>query len=154
MSTYDASGIKSGDTLNLATLISEMQKLPTEVSSSFYDTLTGTTSATASALVSQSIAVEADDLIILVGHLMYSVSDGSSIGGARLYRDSTAIGTTYQLTSAASDSSGNVMAATLVYHDTNQSGTISYSLRYLRAAGSGTFYSAQSYITVFRCKRK
>lgn len=155
MATYDASVIKSGDTLNLAQLITELEDLPFEVVSNLANTLTNTTSTTPSAIVSQSMTMETDDLAIIVGHLMFSVGDGaSSTGNVRLYRDSTALGTTHVITSSISSSSGNVMGYTIVYYDENQSGSISYNLKYALPTGSGPLYSAQSSIIVFRVKKK
>lgn len=156
MSTYSASGIKAGDTLNLGTLISEMEKLPTDVTAATNDILTSVASTTHTALVGVTLSLTSDDVVLIVAHANYSILDAglATLGSFLLYRDTTSIGYAQIVEPSASSSTGQRDSRFLLMYDQNQSGSVSYSLKFARFNGTGTVYSVNASLFTFACKKK
>lgn len=156
MSTYSASGIKAGDTLNLGTLISEMEKLPTDVTAATNDIITSVASTTHTALVGVTLSLTSDDVVLIVAHANFSILDASiaTLGSLLLYRDTTPIGYAQIVEQVASSNTGQRDSRFLLMYDQNQSGSVSYSLKFARFSGSGTIYSLNASLFTFACKKK
>lgn len=152
-----ASSILTGLAGDWGTLKSELEnKLATKVSLASSGTGSGsTTSATYSSLANVSVSMSTDDVVLVVGLVNGSISDGAgSKGACRLYRDSTNLTNDYFLTDNSSDSGGQRTSLVLGWYDENQSGTINYALKIARFSGSGTIYYASSQLFVLHWKKR
>lgn len=155
MAVFD-SGIITGLAGDWGTLETVLEtKLPTKVTNA---TMGGSLSSASSTYVTASntsISVSSDDLILIIGMLNFSISDGASTKGAcRIYRDSTALTNDYLLADGSSDSGGQRSGHTILWYDENQSGTINYSIKFARFSGSGTVYSVNSQLFLFQFKKR
>lgn len=156
MANFD-SGILTGLAGDWGTLESVLEtKLPTKVSLASSGTGSGsTTSASYSSLANVSVSVSTDDIVLVIGLVNGSISDGAgSKGAVRLYRDSTNLTNDYFIADNSSDSGGQRCSVTLGWYDENQSGTINYAIKIARFSGSGTVHYANSQLFVLQWKKR
>lgn len=155
MAVYDASGIKSGNTLNLEQLITELgSKLPCAPGNNTAGALSSASSTYVTA-ASKTLAVTTDDVIVVAGMINFSISDGAStLGAARLYQDTTLITADYFLADTTSSSGGARNSTTLVYYAENLSGSVAFSLKFARFSGAGTVYTVSSQVSVYQFKKR
>lgn len=155
MAVYDPSVIKSGNTLNLEQLITELgSKLPCFAGNASAAALSSASASYVTA-ASKTISVATDDLIVVAGMMNFSISDGAAtIGAMRLYADAANLTNDYFLTDSASNTGGNRSGHTLVWYGENLSGSVAFSVKFARFSGAGTVYTVNSQVAVFQFKKR
>lgn len=148
MSTFDPSGYKSSNNIDVNQQIAEIASLATrwamqaEVNNSA--TPIQTISSSYTSLDSFTVSLESDELIVVIGRLVYSMDNSSTLGAVHVY-NSTAAAQTYPdsvFTQHVNSVAGLSATQFTFGFDHSRSGSTTYQLRWRRAAGSGILYTA------------
>lgn len=156
MSSYDSSGIKSSNTINYEQVITELNSLATKLYQVNTTSLLSSASTTWVTHGSQSVAVVANEIVIVQANLDFSINSGaSSTGRIALFRDSTIVNSyDFIIGSAGADTSGVIDSRCIMAIDENQSGTFTYAIKFSRNSGAGTVYVGVSSLQIMKMKKQ
>lgn len=156
MSAYAGSIIKSGTTLDVNQLVSE---LTNELPAAWKETSTGSVSNTTGTAFTThytlSETVEADELLIFVSQTQISVG----VAGTKVLVNHRVNGTVptpdiIVVQDATTSAGGNQGTATCVTVHKDLTGVQTFDVRFARYGGSGTVYAGASRCHLIRFKRR
>ena len=158
MSDYDpTSDIITGTDTNVDAIIDALQELCTYAAETYDISNESMASATAATINSDSVAIEADDILLIIGWA--TVSTGTADATVKLQIDidgspqtPAAFCKPNQTSGSTAGNSGNLR--TIVLLQDQSAGTVTVSLQWSRSAGSGTIYSDTNNLVIIKFKKK
>lgn len=154
MSVFDASGLKDGNATDANTLISLLEdELPVAWSSAEYSTLASISSATFANLLTTSVTVELDEIVVVDAQI--TLSHGTTASQAKIFAYADSVSgpnATYTESSGSSAGDNHTLICKNIVE--NISGTVTCGVQWRRVGGAGTVYSLRGILWVRRYKKR
>lgn len=145
----------TGSAANFGQLETDIASLAARPDNNSYTaSVLSSASATPVSAVSKTVAMETDDLALVVAKFHFSTSDGSSTSlFYGIYAAGSPLGSTYIDTQIVSATDGIRASRMLFQYHEDNSGSIAFELKFARNSGSGTVYVGNSWIDVILLKK-
>jgi hypothetical protein len=155
MATFDFSGIKSGNTENLETLITNGNSLACHfepVASYAPGSPASSTTSTWLTTATKTATYSSDEVLIIAGQLYFSCSTAATQGRVSLWVGGVQLGNDYSIACAATGVGGNADVRTLVKGTTTAGGSVTIDLKFSYNTGGGTVYVNSAELYIFALK--